>query len=434
MTTLSEQSKETASSLLSTLSSNVKGAETFSDSSPSSVILEGIYKLMVKNTAEDKLWDDLEDDKNDARNFLAEKRHNEIIEALSYNGKIKKPKSRRKKTTSKKPVEKKKKEKITEKKEKATKVVNKKQEKPKKVSPELPQIPSATTIEKSSVIGQIGKAVVGVAAAAGMTSAIAKAESGGDYDITFGDRKDKTGKIVNSKDYPTPEKLFGKKLTDMTLAEVKEFGRIRSSISPNSGATGAYQFMPSTLFGNSKTPGLVQQAGLSMDTKYNKETQDLLYDIYKKQNQNALTRNGVPITPGNEYMAHYIGPAGAAAVYRNKDVNKSVAEVLTDANLPAPGKQNNPELYKIKAVDFEKILAERVSKKMAPHSAGQTIGANIDASSKENQELHKDLNTPSAASSTINQTNVNITQPQQQNQPAVSSNDSSAYERKSRTK
>lgn len=79
MTTLSEQSKETASGLLSTLSSDVKGAESFSENASNSVILEGIYKLMVKSVASDKLQDDLDDDKNDSRNFLANKRHLSLI-------------------------------------------------------------------------------------------------------------------------------------------------------------------------------------------------------------------------------------------------------------------------------------------------------------------------------------------------------------------
>lgn len=249
--------------------------------------------------------------------------------------------------------------------------------------------------------------VAGVAAAAVGGSAIAAAESGGDPDLSFGDRKEKTGKIVNSKGYPTPEKLFGKKLTEMTLGEVKEFGRIRSSISPNSGATGKYQFMPSTLFGSSKNPGLVQQLGLSMDTLYDEKTQDLLYSLFNKQSRDALTARGVPITPGNEYMAHYIGPAGAAAVYYNKDSAKTVAEVMADANLTPPGKANNPELYKIKADDFEKILEKRISgKTSSPHVVGQTdVGNKAIAAFKENKDLKgttKPTNIALNTSQTIN--------------------------------
>ena len=272
------------------------------------------------------------------------------------------------------------------------------------------------TPTKTTPIIPSGPAVAGFSALGAAASAIAAAESGGDYNITFGDRKDKTGKIVNSKGYPTPEELFGKKLTEMTLDEVKEFGRIRSSISPNSGATGKYQFMPTTLFGSSKNPGLVQQAGLSMNTPYNADTQEILYARYKKQNVNTLKSFGIPITPGYEYMAHYIGPRGAAAVYRNTDSEKTVAEVMADANLKAPGKANNPELYKIKSVNFEKILEERLKRKTSsPHAAGQVnIGNRVDASSKENKDLKDSLNKNKPLQTETNNNQSSSTQNNQQ--------------------
>jgi hypothetical protein len=126
-----------------------------------------------------------------------------------------------------------------------------------------------------------------------------------------------------------------------------------------------------------------------MDTPYDEETQDLLYKLFNKQSRDALTARGVPITPGNEYMAHYIGPAGAAAVYHNRDSGKTVAEVMADANLTPPGKANNPELYKIKADDFEKILEKRISgKTSSPHAVGQIdVGNKAIAAFKENKDL-----------------------------------------------
>jgi hypothetical protein len=171
-----------------------------------------------------------------------------------------------------------------------------------------------------------------------------------------------------------------------------------------------------------------------MDTKFDKNTQDLLNNLLQKQNRDTLTAKGVPITTGNEYMAHYIGPTATAAVYRNKDSSKTVAEVMAAANLTPPGKTNNPELYTIKAVDFEKILSDRLTKKMAPHSSGQTIGNSIDESSKQNKELHEQLNTSAGGSNTINQTNVNVSSPQQQRGYTPSVDERSAYERKSRIK
>jgi hypothetical protein len=297
-------------------------------------------------------------------------------------------------------------------------------------TPFTPTTATATTTAVSKT------AIIAGTAALTTATAIGAAESGGNYDITFGDRVDKSGKIVNSKGYVTPEQAFGKKLTEMTLAEVKEFGRIRSANSPNSGATGKYQFMPSTLFGNSKAPGLVQKLGLSMDTKFTPEIQDKLQELLHTQDVAILRKKGVPITPGYEYMAHYIGAGGAAVVYNSakQGENVTVAEAMVSAGLTAPGKQNNPELYTIRVADFEGILANRLMKKglASPHAAGSEIGNKIDSSSKENKNLkadatQSDKTAPIVNSNTTNQTN------KQQSTPVNPGDDTNAYSKKAKS-
>jgi hypothetical protein len=283
-----------------------------------------------------------------------------------------------------------------------------------------------------------GAAIVAGTVALTTATAIGAAESGGNYDITFGDRVDKSGKIVNSKGYITPEQTFGKKLTQMTLAEVKEFGRMRSANSPNSGATGKYQFMPSTLFGNSKAPGLVQKLGLSMDTKFTPDVQDKLQELLHTEDVAILRKKGVPITPGYEYMAHYIGAGGATVVYNSakRGENVTVAEAMISAGLTAPGKQNNPELYTIRVADFEGILANRLMKKglSSPHAAGNETGNKIDSSSKDNKNLKADVAASNdKAPPVVSSTNVNS----QQSQPSQSSpqgDDRSAYQKKAEVK
>lgn len=432
VTNLKEKTRETAQNLLNVL--NDESVQSFGPKTPDVEVLGGVYKMMVKIQADDMMQKELEEDQRNMRYLNDEMRHKELIDALSFSGKFKKPKKQKVVTEKQqKPKEKKRTENI--KKTTAQLVKSKKISKPKALDLTSSVPKSPTAVSGTSVLPKIG---LGVAAAVGLgaaTSAIAGAESGGDYDVTYGDRRDKTGKLVNSKGYPTPEQMFNKKLTDMTLAEVKEFGRVRSSISPNSGATGAYQFMPSTLFGNSKSPGLVQQLGLSMDTKFDAKTQDALNNLLQKQNRDSLAARGVPLTSGNEYMAHYIGAAGAAAVYRNTDSSLTVAQVMANANLTPPGKENNPELYRIRASDFERVLADRIAKRkqLMPHSTGQSVGVNIDNMSKDNKQLNEQLATPSSSSSVINQTNMNMYQSQQQNRPSQSYDDRSAYEKKSRT-
>jgi len=183
---------------------------------------------------------------------------------------------------------------------------------------------------------------------------------------------DKKGNVVPSKTYVAPPK----KLTEMTLSEVREFGIKRSENGQGAGAVGKYQMMPTTLFGRINKegkflPGLVQREGLSMDEKFTSEIQDRLNSRLRADDMAALKKLGVPLTPGYQYMAHYLGAGGAAAVYQNRDSDMTVAEVMATKKY-AVG--NNPELHKLKAKDFEKELQGRLEKKgkLTPHSAGET--------------------------------------------------------------
>ena len=232
-----------------------------------------------------------------------------------------------------------------------------------------------------------------------LRQAMAGAESKGNYNLTFGDVTDKAGKITNPRGYITPESEYGKKLTDMTLAEVKEFGAKRSAKSKNSGAVGRYQFMPSTLFGKG---GLVEESGLPMDTKFTPEVQEKLQDLLEKRNQKTLAAKGIPATDVNMYMAHYIGPGGVEAVLDSvrKGLDITVAQAMEKHNLTAPGRANNPELYQKKVWEFEDLLARRLAANMpkdgeltpAPATpAAPPVRPDVSKMSTENDDLWKSI-------------------------------------------
>ena len=236
--------------------------------------------------------------------------------------------------------------------------------------------PTASSAPAPAPSSSPGSTAAKVATAAGATAvidqAIGAAESGGNYDITYGDKLDNKGNVVPSKTYAAPPK----KLTEMTLSEVREFGMKRSENGQGAGAVGKYQMMPTTLFGRINKegkflPGLVQREGLNMDEKFTPAIQDRLNSRLRADDMAALKRLGVPLTPGYQYMAHYLGAGGAAAVYQNRDSDMTVAEVMATKKY-AVG--NNPELHKLKAKDFEKELQGRLEKKgkLTTHSAGET--------------------------------------------------------------
>jgi hypothetical protein len=254
--------------------------------------------------------------------------------------------------------------------------------------------PTASSAPASTPTSSPGSTAAKVGAVAGATASISQAiggaESGGNYDITYGDSLDKKGNVVPSKKYVAPPK----KLTEMSLSEVREFGIKRSENGQGAGAVGKYQMMPTTLFGrvDSKgklVPGLVQREGLSMDEKFTPAVQDRLNNRLREDDMATLKRLGVPQTPGYQYMAHYIGAGGAAAVYQNRDSDMTVAEVMATKKY-AVG--NNPELHKLKAKDFEKELQGRLEKKgnLTPHSAGETSTPAVTPPPTKLQEVTKE--------------------------------------------
>lgn len=401
--------------------------------STASNLLGSIYKMLLIS---DRL--DIDEHIDTQKQLKTErdvenKQNNDIIRALTGRKKkpIKETVEEKQKTTETK----------TKKTTNETNVTPGKSATPAGKTPTAPTAPTSTPVAPTNPVGTAVKVITGGALITS-AAAIGAAESGGNYDITFGDTVDKkTGKIKNLKGYPTPEELFGKKLTDMTLGEVKEFGKIRSAKSPSSGASGKYQFMPSTLFGRTDkqgkhVPGLVDQMGLSMDTKFTPQVQDKLQELLHTQDVATLKRLGVPITPGYEYMAHYIGARGASAVYKSvsKGETVSVAQALVNDGLQEPG-PNNKELYEIKVNQFEKILEQRLIKKgglTSPHSAGQEVGTKIDSISEENKNLKKSMSSKSSTTNIVNNQVDSSSSTSESSSNNTAPDDASVYHKKVR--
>lgn len=374
-----------------------------------------IYKSLKQSAEDKKVADEQKRNRLEQEDAEEETRNQEIIKALTGRVKKEKPYRDEKGRFAKRP---------TEPKEKPASF---------KSNPARTSNPTPSTAPTSTKTSGIGSSIVstalkvgaGVAIVGSMSSAIGASESGGDYNISYGDRFDKkSGKIINVATDPitkkplnlmTPEEYSGgKKLTEMTLSEVKAFGEYRSKNGAGAGAVGKYQFMPSTLFGRYDKqgkfrPGLVQQLNKSMSDKFDGPMQEELQQLLHGQDTNALKKAGVPITPGYEYMAHYIGAGGAIAVYNsiNRGEDKTVAQVMMDAGYSVG---NNKELYELRAVNFEKELQRRLEKKgglSSPHSSAAS-GDQINKSSNDNKNLKRDVDssnnkpTPSVVNNNVN--------------------------------
>lgn len=238
--------------------------------------------------------------------------------------------------------------------------------------------------------------------------AIGGAESGGRYDLAYGDRLDKSGRLINTVKLEgggtlkTPEQFSGKKLTEMTLEEVYKFQNYRSATSQNSGGLGKYGFMPSTLFGNNGRGGLVGSLGLSMNTKFSPEVQERLQDELERQQKDQRVKLNIPETPGFVYMTHYIGPGGTAeviAAIRRGEGDQTVAKIWNRKFGTPYGidvGENNKELTLIKAKDFERILEDRLylkDKQLANSKKGQVVNPEIGSDASKVETLSRQVST-----------------------------------------
>ena len=341
---------------------NVRGRDGLAD------VFGKLYELIKSHTEEEKVHDELMHTNKKLAEDDEKKRHEEIIDILKNNTKkekdvekiVKEEVEGKEKPTSKKA------EKVTSKGKASKKTTTPKGTKPKGATRNVKQKKTSTPAVSPAAGVSASRAIATVAVGAAVataTTGVGAAESGGNYDIAFGEKRDKNNKVVSQK-YITPEEWSKanlgteKKLTEMTLEEVSRFQQARIK-SGGGSAVGAYQFVKATLDEHIKKLGLDVKT-----TKFDKNTQEKLHQSLRGENLAILKKNNVPITPGYEYMAHYVGPGGAIAVYKavqsGKDI--TVAKAIIDAGYKAPGK-DNPELYEIRVKDFESILAKRVGGK-----------------------------------------------------------------------
>ncbi len=136
-----------------------------------------------------------------------------------------------------------------------------------------------------------------------------------------------------------------------------ESGGDPNAQNPNSSASGPDQFLDRTWLDTIKVarPDLANQPDDALlALKTNPEISGQVRDTYAAQNQAILSKNGLPVTDGNTYLAHFAGPGGAVKVLQ-ADPNASAASILGPAVVKA-----NPFLANMTAADLQAWASKKV--------------------------------------------------------------------------
>lgn len=147
-----------------------------------------------------------------------------------------------------------------------------------------------------------------------------------------------------------------------------ESGNNPNAKNPRSSASGVGQFINSTWLATVRAhrPDLAGRSdsellALKSDPALGRE----MTDAYAQDNQAHLTRNGLQATPGNTYLAHFAGPAGAVKVLQ-ADPTAPVGEILG-----ADAVKANPFLASMTAADLQAWAAKKMGGEPAAPQAPQ---------------------------------------------------------------
>lgn len=159
-----------------------------------------------------------------------------------------------------------------------------------------------------------------------------------------------------------------------------ESGGDPNSQSETSSAAGPGGFIDSTWLSTLRQhrPDLVQgqSDGSLLGLKTDPVLAKQMVDAYAADNQAILSKNGLPVTPGTTYLAHFAGPGGAVKVLQ-ADPTASVSDLLGPAVIKA-----NPFLSGMTAQGLQAWAAKKMGASMPqpgaqPQPAPGTMPLNL---------------------------------------------------------
>jgi hypothetical protein len=144
-----------------------------------------------------------------------------------------------------------------------------------------------------------------------------------------------------------------------------ESGGNANAKNPNSTALGAGQFIEDTWLSMlaKHRPDITGSRDELLGLRTNKDLSREMTDAYAADNAGILRGNGLPVTPGTTYLAHFAGPQGAVGLL-NADPSAPASSVLRPSAIKA-----NPFLANMTAGD----VAAWADRKMGGNSAPMSM-------------------------------------------------------------
>lgn len=435
---VSPKTQQTTGKLLSMIEKNV-GVNDLPQSASTEQLLTGIYSLMLKNVAEEMKNDELDDDKNDSRHFLAQKRHQEIVDALTppRPGKVKKQKNKIKKPKKEK----------TEKKEKSS-------------------------VSKLAVLGGLG--LVGLTASGAASASTGSIDSmTGSFGDVFNSLKIKFGMGDFSNITPTggaPTTAGGSGfLGAASLSMALEVGATNKQLAlspeklgisvPESNGTKSYGLFGMNSAGTinsfiASNPqfGLTAKPGTpEFDAQFKEAAKKQPNEFYNAQlnwYKTQYERTGQELKQlvpkfGHDprfiaYMQdrrNHMGKLNESVVLPMAQNASSIDEALqliTDYDIKNVGSEFATHLSKYPE-QAQGLINRHNRRKLGALQIATDAAQKIDASSKENSELHAKMNSPSSSVNTVNNQTI-INQTSQNSRTSRKTDDTSEYEKKSNSR
>jgi hypothetical protein len=198
----------------------------------------------------------------------------------------------------------------------------------------------------------------------------------------------------------------------------RESGGNPNATNPRSSAGGLGQFIDSTWIDmlSRHRPDLVQGRSKAdlLQLKFDGDLSKEMTAAYARENNAALSKAGIPTTPGSTYLAHFAGPQGAVKVL-SSDPTTPVSAILDAKAIAA-----NPFLRNMTAADLRAWAEGNKTQKAIKQQPATSAGAPASSAPPELGQMFTQLAPNTFPALTVPSFDPQLTPPSDAGGPTLS--------------